>query len=125
MGKLMRRHLQPIWYMLYKRTMPLLDENGYETGESRIEYFPAQRAVVNVSTAYGTTQEEMFGTLEGYDRVILTDDLTCPITENSVLFIEKAPEYDDTGRPLYDHIVKKVARSYNYIAYAVSKVKVS
>ena len=68
---------------------------------------------------------EQFGNFISYDKVIVTDDLTCPIDENTVLFIDKSPEYDDDGNPLYDYIVKRVARSLNSISYAVSKVTVS
>ena len=57
--------------------------------------------------------------------MIVTDDLSCPIDENTVLFIDKEPEYDDNGNPLYDYIVKRVAKSLNSISYAVSKVTVS
>ena len=45
--------------------------------------------------------------------------------ENTVLFIDKAPEYDEEGSPLYDYRVKRVATSINSISYAVEKVSVS
>jgi len=57
--------------------------------------------------------------------VIVTDDLTCPIDENSVLFVDKLPEYSEDGTPLYDYVVKRVAKSLNAIAYAIQKVNVS
>ena len=57
--------------------------------------------------------------------MIVTDDLLCPIDENTVLFIDKEPGYTEDGTPLYDYIVKRVARSLNSISYAVSKVSVS
>ena len=41
--------------------------------------------------------------------------------ENSVLFVDKEPEFQD-GIPLYDYIVKKVARSLNSVAYAIARV---
>jgi len=34
-------------------------------------------------------------------QVIVTDDLSCPIDENTVLFIDKEPQYDEDGKPLY------------------------
>lgn len=79
----------------------------------------------NVSAATGSAQVEQFGNYAGYDKVIVTDDITCPIDENTVLFIDKEPEYSEDGTPLYDYIVKRVARSLNSVAYAVSKVSVS
>ena len=66
----------------------------------------------------------MFGNLESYDKVIITDDMDCPIDENTVLFIDKDPEFKD-GKPTFDYTVRRVAKSLNTISYAVSKVKVS
>ena len=47
-----------------------------------------------------------------------------PIRAN-VLFVDKEPEYDAEGQPLYDYIVRRVARSLNVVAYAIRKVSVS
>ena len=68
---------------------------------------------------------EQFGNFVSYDKVIITDDLKCPIDENTVLFLDKKPEYRENGTPLYDYIVKRVAKSRNFISYAVQKVSVS
>ena len=66
----------------------------------------------------------MFGNLESYDKVLITDDMNCPIDENTVLFIDKEPQVVK-DKPLYDYTVKRVAKSLNSISIAVSKVKVS
>ena len=49
----------------------------------------------------------------------------CYLDENTVLFIDKEPEFDNAGKPIYDYTVRRVAKSLNFISYAVSKVKVS
>ena len=100
----LNRNKSPFWYLLYDSKAPAKDEYGNETGEELVVYKPA---------------------VAMYDKVIVTDDLSCPIDENTVLFIDKEPEYDDDGNPLYDYIVKRVAKSLNSISYAVSKVTVS
>lgn len=123
--KTMERNKQSLFYLLYDRKEPVTDEDGNETGEDIVAYKPAVLLRANVSAATGASQVEQFGNFAGYDKVIVTDDLTCPIDENTVLFIDKAPEYDDSGRPLYDYVVKRVAKSLNSISYAVSKVTVS
>ena len=94
----------------------------------------------NISQATGQSNTEQFGNLENYDKVIVIDDLNCPIDENSVLFIDKAPEFtevlthnataitttDETiSVPMYDYTVLRVAKSLNSISIAVKKVKVS
>lgn len=123
--KTMERNKVPFWYLLYDRKEEVKDEYGNDTGESKIIYGSAQRGFMNVSAATGSAQVEQFGAFTDYSRVIVTDDMSCPIDENSVLFLEKEPEYAEDGTPLYDYIVKRVAKSLNSISYAVRKVSVS
>lgn len=120
----LERNKSPFWYLLYDRKVPVKDEYGNETGEEQVFYKDAVSMRANISAATGSAQVEQFGNFAGYDKVIVTDDVSCPIDENTVLFIDKEPEYTD-GKPLYDYIVKRVAKSLNSISYAVSKVEVS
>ena len=124
--KIMHRNKRPFYYLLYKERQAILDANNYETGETKVVYYPAVLMRANVSAATGFAQTEQFGNLPNYDKVIVTDDMNCPIDENSVLFLDKAPEYDVAdGSPKYDYTVKRVAKSLNFIAIAIEKVTVS
>lgn len=121
----LNRNKSPFWYLLYDGKVPAKDEYGNETGEEIVTYKPAVAMNANISAATGSAQVEQFGSLTGYDKVIVTDGLTCPIDENTVLFIDKEPQYDEDGKPLYDYIVKRVAKSLNSVSIAVTKVSVS
>lgn len=123
--RLLARNCRTIYYCLYAgKTMPT-DTNGNYTSEYTISYSSAVPMEANVSPATGRAAVEMFGNLEGYDKVILTDDVDCPIDENTVLFVDKAPEYDSvSGAPIYDYIVRRVAKSLNSVSIAVRKVAV-
>ena len=88
-------------------------------------YGPAVQLKGNISAATGETQVEVFGHLDDYDKVIVLGDADCPINEDSVLFVDKKPEYDPNGDPLFDYTVKRVARSLNSVSYAIRKVEVS
>ena len=123
--KTMERNKTPFWYLLYDKKVPVMDDDGNETGDYRVIYKEAVQRKENISAATASAQVDQFGNFISYDKVIVTDDLSCPIDENSVLFIDKEPEYDPDGNPLYDYIVKRVAKSLNSISYAVSKVNVS
>lgn len=112
-------------YCLYLRKEDVVDSGGYELGEKKVVYDKAVEMSANISAATGQAQVEQFGNFISYDKVIVTDDMSCPIDENTVLFIDKAPEYDKDENPLYDYIVKRVAKSLNSISIAVSKVTVS
>ena len=122
--KQMKRNLVPIYYCLYKEKQPILDEEGYETGEQKIVYEKPVKFMCTVSPATGFAQANTFGNLESYDKVLITEDMTCPINENTVLFIDSEPGYRH-NKPTYDYIVRRVAKSLNFIFYAVSKVNVS
>lgn len=123
--KVMERNKRTFWYCLYDRKEPIIDDDGNETGEEQIVYKPAQSLRANISAASGSSQVEQFGNLAGYDKVIVLDDTSCLIDENTVLFIDKEPEYDDDGKPLYDYMVKRVAKSLNSVSIAATKVSVS
>lgn len=120
----LERNKTPFWYCLYKGKVPILDD-GYETGETQIEYSRPISMMANISASSGIAQAEQFGNLLSYDKVIVTDDIDCPIDENTVLFVERKPTYDDEGNPLYDYVVKRIAKSLNSISIAISKVTVS
>lgn len=121
--KLQRRNLKSVWYCLYSGKEAITDTHNYETGEYRVVYEEPVEIKCNVSPAMGQSQVEMFGNLESYDKVIVTDDINCPIDENTVLFIDKEPVQVD-GRYVFDYTVLRVAKSLNSVSIAVRKVKV-
>ncbi len=137
------RNDQKFWYCLLDPTIEhaLIDEYGNETGEIIPHYESAVSMYANISPARGQSQTEQFGNLDNYDKVIVTRDMSCPIDEHSVLFVEKEPEYASIStheivsgnpnivtvtysQPKNDYIVKRVARSINSISIAVRKVDV-
>ena len=123
--KIMNRNVKPFYYLLYKQTEEVVDSQGYGIGEKRIVYDEPVQMEANISAATGQSQVEQFGNFITYDKVIVTDDMSCPIDENTVLFVDKPLEFDDDNNPLYDYTVKRVARSLNSISIAISKVTVS
>lgn len=134
------RNDSKFYYCLYDGEQEILDEYGNRTGQYIVTYAEPVEMWANISPATGAAQTELFGTLDNYDKVIVTHDMDCPIDENTVLFIDKEPENTDaqnneetavtvTGTtvsvPVYDYTVRRVAKSLNAISIAVSKVKVS
>lgn len=143
----LKRNERPFYYCLYNSEVPMVDEDGFETGETIVTYHDPVMMSANISPATGMSNMEQFGNLENYDKVIVTCDLNCPITETSVLFIDKEPSYtqvpthtvteatalygEDTidvetvTVPVPDYTVIRVAKSLNSISYAVRKVELS
>lgn len=123
--KCMEINKVPFYYCLYEGERYLVDEDNYETGEKKVEYSSPCKCRGNISPARGNISVEQFGNDLQYDKVIVLDDVTCPIDEHSVLFVDKLPIFDDSDCPLFDYVVKKVARSLNSVSIAIAKVEVS
>lgn len=136
----LKRNKQTFYYCLLDEKIPIVDEYGNETSEYILTYHEPIAMTANISPATGYSQTEQFGNLDNYDKVIVTTDMDCPIDENSVLFIEKEVEYTDVETtvmgdgevenitvqaPVYDYVVRRVAKSLNAISIAVRKVDVS
>lgn len=105
---------------------PFVERQRSDKGYGFISIYGDAVAVMgNISPATGTTSVEQFGNNVDYDKVIVLDNPNTSIDENSILFLEIAPEKNTDGDYIYDYIVKKVARSLNSVSVAVSKVNVS
>lgn len=121
----LKRNQRSFYYCLYQWKEAITDEYGNETGETRIRYAEPVQMMANISPATGNSSTEQFGNLDNYDKVMVTDKLDCPIDENSVLFIDKEPEHNTKGDPMFDYVVRRVAKSLNSVSIAVSKVAVT
>lgn len=88
-----------------------------------VEFNQPVEIEANVSSSKGISSTELFGNYQDYDKTIIIHNADCPIDENTALFVDKPPEFDVDGYPLFDYEVKRVAKSQNISAYAVKKVR--
>ena len=116
-----------IFYANYRSKTQCKDEYGNLTGEYDISYDNPVEIMANVSAARGEATTRQFGDDERYDRVIVLDDPSSPITTTSILWIDTLPEIakDGSTETPHDYIVKQVATSLNSVSIAVSKVNVT
>jgi hypothetical protein len=115
-----------LYVLNYKGKVPYVNEEGYETGEEIITYYKAEKFKANISGAKGSSAVEVFGTSLDYDKVFTLsykefEDLK--ITDNSVFFVDTKPTYEESGYPLYDYRVKKIADTPNEVVIALEKVR--
>ena len=89
----LKRNKQKLYYCLYAGKAPIIDEYGNETSEYIVTYQNPDEMYASVSPAAGYTQANLFGNLTNYDKVIVTSWTDCPIDENTVLFLDKEPEF--------------------------------
>lgn len=120
----LKRNQRVFYYALYQGNENVVDNSGNKTGERRVAYSDPVKMYANISPANGYANAAIFGKDLQYTKTIVTCDLECPITETSVLWIDKEP-YDDQQNLLpYDYTVSQVARGLDNIVYAVKKVEV-
>lgn len=122
----LERNKKTFYYALHGTEVEILVD-GKHTFEKTIAYGAWTEMRANISPARGESSADVFGADVNYDRVIVTDDLTCPIDEHTVLAIDIAPNQRTalTDEPIFDYVVTKKAQSLNSIQYAVRKVQVN
>lgn len=111
----LKRNMRKVYYCNHSKT-------EYTKDGAVVSYSDAKAINASVSASKGISQTELFGNLQNYDKTMIVHDSECLIDENTVLFVDKFPEFDEDGAPINDYIIVKVARSLNAVAYAISKV---
>lgn len=109
-----KRNEREFTYKLYLGKTPIIDEEGFDTGETEQSYSKEYTMRANISPAVGQVQIESFGNLQDYDHVIITHDKDCPIDEHSIIY------YDNRR-----YIVRRIAKSLNCISIAIAQSDVS
>lgn len=111
------KNKQTLYYALNQGRTQILDSHGNRTGEWEISYSDPVKAKMNISASKGTSDSEAFGVSVNYTKTLSTDDMKCPITETTVLWIDREPTEP------YNYVVTKVAKSLNSITYAILEVE--
>lgn len=140
----LKRNKKSFWYCNPSgNPIECMDEYGNYTGERVQPYHAPQNCQANISQATGVYRTEEFGSVENYDRVIVIAGTDCPITEKSVLFVDKEPTKTTVSVyvpvpvsgstvpvlrtyvvPVPDYIVWRVSVSLNYTAIAIKKATI-
>ena len=115
----LNRNKRQLYYALYLKDEPILDEYGNETGESNPTYGEIKELRCNVSAASGEEAVQAFGSFTSYTRSVCVADNNCPLAERAIVWFGIEPT-----KP-YNYIVTRKADSKNGILYALQEVKVS
>lgn len=114
--RMLERNKQLFKYRLMTgAVVPVLDPDGYETGEHMPVYSGKLSALANIAPATGEANERAFGASVEYDRVICANT-DFGMDENAQLWI------DDLNAPNPDYVVKRIARSINGVRIAIARV---
>lgn len=118
--KLLKRNLQTIYYKLYEGITDIVDDEGYETGEKELTYSSVYSVKANVSEATGSVAHEQFGLVEDYDKVVVLEDVSLPITEETIFSLDFTSENSEDMT--FNYRVKRISKSLNVLSIALKKV---
>lgn len=121
--RLLKQNQQHFYYAQFNNKVPILDSDGYETGDYETGYSAPVSFYANISAGKGSSQEEVFGKEIDFTRTICTTDMTCPINEHSLIWIETEPVLRPDGTADPDSanytVATRPARSLNCIMIAI------
>lgn len=121
----LKRNQQTFYYALYTGMEEITEPNStIKTGERKKTYTDPVEMKANISPARGYADLKIFGKGLDYSKTICTCEMDCPITEESVLWIEKSPHGENNTTTSYNYIVTQIARGLDNILYAVRKVDI-
>lgn len=112
-----------LWFATYQGKESIQDDDGFETGDTKIKYSAPVMFMANISAFRGSAEADMFGVNMDYTKSISTCDLNLPISETSLIW-EMEPEVLSDGtanKDSADYTVVQVARGMYGVMYAVKK----
>ena len=123
--KCLWRNKRTLYYATWEGMRETVDEDGNILETNGPIYSDPKSWSANISIEEGqrfvqSVGVEMFGLDIEYDKIIVTDNMKCPITESSVLWIDKKPT-----EGAYNYRVTRISKSLNSISIAVKRVEVS
>ena len=136
----LKKNMQRLFYSLYSEEIKVYQRDEYGNiiyvevdGElkpielgTQAGYNKPVLFYANISAGRGNSQDAPFGSDVDYTRTISTCDMTCPINELSLIWIENEPKYNADGTVDSDSADYKVAaylaKGLNNLDYAIRKL---
>ena len=118
--KTLQRNHTVIYYALPGAVADQTDAYGNLTGVSAVTYgTPVKYTRLSTQRRSGWITAERFGLAEGYRDSFVTDDMSCPLTVDTHLWIGAEPTEP------YTHVVEAVLPSLNCIQIIAKEVSES
>ena len=124
----LERNKVGFWYALKLSSSEVRDKDGLLESEQEITYGEPVYAEMSMSISSGANnlgsqgmvELDPFGITTAYTHRMVTEDMDCPIDEETILWIDKEP-----ADGAHNFKIVRVARSLNHIIYYVKEVDVS
>jgi hypothetical protein len=96
----LKKNQVAMFYALYSDSIPVYDDQGRETLETKCGYLHPVSFKASISAGRSDAYESPFGNNVAYDRVILSSNKSLPINDNSLIWVDNIPVYDTDGSVL-------------------------
>lgn len=120
-----------IWYsnVIKGETVPVRDKHGNLTGEKVPRYTEPKAIRVALSesiglnnlTAQGVAELRAYGITTNYTHRMITEDMNCPINDESIVWHETNPGDNPYDTPFNFRIVR-ISKTLNYKMYYLRQV---
>lgn len=116
----LKKNSKKLWYSNYSGRVPIVDENGDETGDYIGGYASPVEFLATLSASRGNAYSDMFGTNLNYTRTLATVE-KLPIKEESLIWVsEPVMKADGTvDEESADYTVAGIADGLNGIVVAL------
>lgn len=101
--RILSRNKREIWYANPEGIKRVTDENGLYTGEKVNTYLKPEKIRMSLAISSGANnlgsqgmaELEPYGVVTGYTHRAVTEDINCPIKEQSIIWYGKVPAFED------------------------------
>ena len=120
--KVLGRNRIDVWYALVDKETDTYDAYGNLTGSPKLSY----KTPVKTRMVYGARQGGIsltpHGLEENYTIQMMTDDMNCPVTVGTILWIGLTPTDSQGNAVPHTHVVGAVIPTFNSITYRLTEV---
>ena len=146
--RLLERNKKDLWYANPSTVSYVTDNNGLKTGEKETTYTTPAKVRMSMAISSGANNLgsqgiatlEPYGIVTGYTARAVTEDMNCPMEEQSRVWYQILPTHTETQNTTvngqtttqevevpspYNYVVVRKARSLNHLIYYLKEVDVS
>lgn len=133
--RVLERNKKDLWFANPTGWTYATDANGFKTGEKIISYAEPVKARMSMAISSGANnlgsqgiaEVEPYGITTGYTHRAVTEDLNCPMAEESRVWFGITPTKEVEGQTVnvpHNFEVVRKAQSLNHLIYYLKEVDV-
>lgn len=120
--KSLARNKITVYYALVDTETDTYDAYGNLTGSPRLTYQSPVRTRLVYGARTGSIISTPHGLEENYFIQLMSDDMACPITVGTILWLDKTPMDGSGNNVPHTHVVSAVIPTLNSITYRLTEV---